>query len=628
MNFLERLAADPLGADPNYRLVQKREWCSYRGQTLLRTVRGMMYFERAIKISALLELARGSHWTAAQAQVAKQISQRKFTYVLSCQKFGSFKAARARRDRGELIDKANLPDAVRLERTRLLDEAQKCDDIEYILRKHPHLRIAYVDDRTVQGEKVFASVLIKAVVRREEAGQAMSADLILGQAGSGESKQEQLLARARAERLRQEELGGPLRDRGNGGQEIGSGVMIDDPDLAKQMDHGHPTHKPFVEATPDQRLGVSHTDASPGSDIQEIYRIRLPGNILIGEGKPENQNHAMIFTRGEHLMAIDMNQDSYLEEAFKARNLLEEFDPLRAPDSKNHRDEVTRPNPCNNGAGGSRAAANGILKCSILGFRENIFTANLMSVGTYMSLMEATFVSITLRTFAWLGSRMHYGHPDCLDKIFFITRGGMSKASKMIHVSEDIFAGFKSTLRGGRILHKEYIQVGKGRDLGFNQLFLFEAKLASGAGEQALSREAYRLGRYLDLPRLLSFFYGSIGFYTTTAMVVVAVATLVFARMMLALTGIDRNVAEFNAQFGKSVGLLQASSAYQLGILLILPMLAEIALEKTLVKAFTTYLWMLVTGQCCERDQESRRDSIALRSSFILFALCACCSSV
>jgi callose synthase len=196
-----------------------------------------------------------------------------------------------------------------------------------------------------------------------------------------------------------------------------------------------------------------------------------------------------------------------------------------------------------------------------------------------------------------LSSLFSPGHPDAMDKIFFITRGGMSKASKMLHVSEDIFAGFKSTLRGGRILHKEYIQVGKGRDLGFNQLFLFEAKLASGAGEQALSREAYRLGRYLDLPRLLSFFYGSIGFYTTTAMVVLSIASLLFARMMLALTGIDKNVVEFNHQFGISVGLLQASSVYQLGILLILPMLAEIALEKTLVKALTTYLWMLMTGQ-------------------------------
>lgn len=39
-----------------------------------------------------------------------------------------------------------------------------------------------------------------------------------------------------------------------------------------------------------------------------MYRIKLPGSPNIGEGKPENQNHAIIFTRGEVLQAIDMNQ--------------------------------------------------------------------------------------------------------------------------------------------------------------------------------------------------------------------------------------------------------------------------------------------------------------------------------
>lgn len=42
---------------------------------------------------------------------------------------------------------------------------------------------------------------------------------------------------------------------------------------------------------------------------QEIYRIKLPGSPTeIGEGKPENQNHAIIFSRGEALQTIDMNQ--------------------------------------------------------------------------------------------------------------------------------------------------------------------------------------------------------------------------------------------------------------------------------------------------------------------------------
>ena len=37
--------------------------------------------------------------------------------------------------------------------------------------------------------------------------------------------------------------------------------------------------------------------------------------------------------------------------------------------------------------------------------------------------------------------RFHYGHPDVFDRIFHLTRGGVSKASKVINLSEDIFAG-------------------------------------------------------------------------------------------------------------------------------------------------------------------------------------------
>lgn len=42
--------------------------------------------------------------------------------------------------------------------------------------------------------------------------------------------------------------------------------------------------------------------------FQEIYSIKLPGDPKLGEGKPENQNHAIIFTRGNAVQTIDMNQ--------------------------------------------------------------------------------------------------------------------------------------------------------------------------------------------------------------------------------------------------------------------------------------------------------------------------------
>lgn len=48
---------------------------------------------------------------------------------------------------------------------------------------------------------------------------------------------------------------------------------------------------------------------------------------VLGEGKPENQNHAMIFCFGECLQTVDMNQDNRIAEALKMRNLLMEFEP-------------------------------------------------------------------------------------------------------------------------------------------------------------------------------------------------------------------------------------------------------------------------------------------------------------
>ena len=39
-----------------------------------------------------------------------------------------------------------------------------------------------------------------------------------------------------------------------------------------------------------------------------VHGAQLPGDVMLGEGKPENQNAAVIFTRGEALQAMDMNQ--------------------------------------------------------------------------------------------------------------------------------------------------------------------------------------------------------------------------------------------------------------------------------------------------------------------------------
>jgi len=81
------------------------------------------------------------------------------------------------------------------------------------------------------------------------------------------------------------------------------------------------------------------------------------------------------------------------------------------------------------------------------------------------------------------------------------------------HLQNLIFVGFNSTMRGGNVTHHEYMQVGKGRDVGMNQISSFEAKVANGNGEQTLSRDIYRLGRRFDFYRMLSFYFTTVGFY-------------------------------------------------------------------------------------------------------------------
>ncbi|KAJ0019986.1 hypothetical protein Pint_31311 [Pistacia integerrima] len=180
------------------------------------------------------------------------------------------------------------------------------------------------------------------------------------------------------------------------------------------------------------RLMITYPSLRVAYIDEEIYRIKHPGPAILGEGKPENQNHAIIFTRGEGLQIIDMNQDNYMEEALKMRNLLQEF-------LKKH---------------------DGVRYPTILGLREHIFTGSVSSLAWFMSNQETSFMTIGQRLLAnplkligyvrldwlcpcfWLWRvRFHYGHPDVFDRLFHLTRGGVSKASKVINLSEDRFAG-------------------------------------------------------------------------------------------------------------------------------------------------------------------------------------------
>ncbi|CAN1850902.1 Callose synthase 7 [Linum perenne] len=455
-NFEERISGSALKDKAEL----TRHWVSYRAQTLSRTVRGMMYYRRALELQYLLEFAGEnaiinglpsaelSNEDKSLSDRAQALADLKFTYVVSCQIYGAQKKSSDGRDRSCYNNILNL------------------------MLKYPSLRVAYIDEReeTVNGkqQKVYYSVLVK---------------------------------------------GGDKLD-------------------------------------------------------EEIYRIKLPGPPTeIGEGKPENQNHAIIFTRGEALQTIDMNQDNYFEEAFKMRNVLEEFLTPR----------------------------HGPRKPTILGLREHIFTGSVSSLAWFMSNQETSFVTIGQRILANpLRVRFHYGHPDIFDRLFHITRGGISKASKIINLSEDIFSGYNSTLRGGYITHHEYIQVGKGRDVGMNQISLFEAKVANGNGEQTLSRDVYRLGRRFDFYRMLSFYFTTVGFYFSSMITVITVYIFLYGRLYMVMSGVEAEILT-NPTIRQSNALEQAlatQSVFQLGLLLVLPMVMEIGLEKGFRSALGDFIIM------------------------------------
>ncbi|KAI5963564.1 GSL2 [Candida pseudojiufengensis] len=261
------------------------------------------------------------------------------------------------------------------------------------------------------------------------------------------------------------------------------------------------------------------------------YRIRLSGNPILGDGKSDNQNHSLIFCRGEYIQLVDANQDNYLEECLKIRSVLAEFE------------EATFPiDPYSNDLENSNSS----FPVAIIGTREYIFSENIGILGDVAAGKEQTFGTLFARTLAHIGGKLHYGHPDFLNGIFMTTRGGVSKAQKGLHLNEDIYAGMNVVLRGGRIKHCEYMQCGKGRDLGFGSILNFTTKIGAGMGEQMLSREYFYLGTQLPIDRFLSFYYAHPGFHLNNVLIIVSIQLFLLVASNLAALTKDSIVCEYD----------------------------------------------------------------------------------
>ncbi|KAI4264526.1 MAG: hypothetical protein L6R42_000361 [Xanthoria sp. 1 TBL-2021] len=289
-----------------------------------------------------------------------------------------------------------------------------------------------------------------------------------------------------------------------------------------------------------------HSELMDNGMRRPKFRIQLSGNPILGDGKSDNQNHSIIFYRGEYIQLIDANQDNYLEECLKIRSVLAEFEEMTT-------DNVSPYTP--------GLPPNTTTPVAILGAREYIFSENIGILGDVAAGKEQTFGTLFARTLAQIGGKLHYGHPDFLNGIFMTTRGGVSKAQKGLHLNEDIYAGMNALLRGGRIKHCEYYQCGKGRDLGFGSILNFTTKIGTGMGEQMLSREYYYLGTQLPLDRFLSFYYAHPGFHINNLFIIVSVQLFMITLINLGALHHETIICDYNPQKPKTDALLPTGCA-------------------------------------------------------------------
>ena len=182
------------------------------------------------------------------------------------------------------------------------------------------------------------------------------------------------------------------------------------------------------------------------------------------------------------------------------------------------------------------------------------------SVASFAALSEQVFGTIIQRFLAKpLHVRFHYGHPDVWDLGWVRGQGGVSKASRQLHLSEDIFGGMNLMIRGGRVKYVGFMMVGKAREVSFDGTNQFNFKISSGNGMQLISRDFHRLAKRLDFFRSLSFFQSSAGIFFAEFLLFASLAAFVVCKLMIAMLHVETFFGDGDAfdsvGFHEEVGL-------------------------------------------------------------------------
>eukprot|EP01094_Clydonella_sp_ATCC50884_P022012 TRINITY_DN4969_c0_g1_i2.p1 TRINITY_DN4969_c0_g1~~TRINITY_DN4969_c0_g1_i2.p1 ORF type:complete len:684 (-),score=212.85 TRINITY_DN4969_c0_g1_i2:2150-3955(-) len=285
--------------------------------------------------------------------------------------------------------------------------------------------------------------------------------------------------------------------------------------------------------------------------FEEIVQQR-PGKLPIGEGKAENQMHAMEFARSSVVQAVDMNQYISFDNACHVPYVLCRYF--------------------------LRDGADFVPQFRVVGFPEHTYTRSLSTVGECMGMAEFAFVRIVQRVLSNpLGVRLHYGHPDFIDSYWVYTRGGPSKASKVTNVSEDVFLGLRLLLYSERIGYTEVLNFEKGRESTLGGSAKFHAKVSQGAAQQIKSRDVYVLNQMLPAHELILLYHGTLAFYVNNALITVSFVAYVYAMVLFALAHVSYE------QLGQAGNTAAVPWLIQVGFVQMVPVFVELCMERGLI---------------------------------------------
>eukprot|EP00445_Apocalathium_hangoei_P014980 CAMPEP_0203882886 /NCGR_PEP_ID=MMETSP0359-20131031/27033_1 /ASSEMBLY_ACC=CAM_ASM_000338 /TAXON_ID=268821 /ORGANISM="Scrippsiella Hangoei, Strain SHTV-5" /LENGTH=2228 /DNA_ID=CAMNT_0050802995 /DNA_START=128 /DNA_END=6814 /DNA_ORIENTATION=+ len=333
--------------------------------------------------------------------------------------------------------------------------------------------------------------------------------------------------------------------------------------------------------------------ARRGLRVLEVLPRKFPLRLGQGDyktqGKACNQLNGLRFATGHYVQALDCNMGTFIGEAFKVPYILRTFMPL---------DQEDRSAP----------------RCRYLGFREYIYTGREGTVGKCHAAAEWTFGTINQRFLSGLGIRMHYGHPDFLDGFWARNRGGMSKSSPVVNLSEDIFAGYNVRLREEASPHIDALEFEKGREATFNAASNFFSKISGGSISVIRSRDNHLLCERIGIMHSLSFYFSSVAFYVSNLLIDWTIQLYVFVFILFNLAGLGP---------GKLSALGSTFSTewiVAMGLVTLVPQLCELVLEFGAVHAVkqaiggifaSTFFFIFQNKNIAEAMKEGTKTGIA-----------------